>query len=166
MTIAGLPKAELESTLKGLRRMFEASRADYERKKIQYQFLGQELTDLGGSIRSLGGSIIAIEAALGLPVESVEVVVPVTAESPPSEAKAGSKEKGVTEAVMKIVAQHQEIGGIEFDEILKELANQGIVITREYMHTVLNRKKNHQKKLMRMDGQWFLTDKGKAEVGV
>jgi hypothetical protein len=51
-------------------------------------------------------------------------------------------------------------------EIFQALREKGIKITREYLHTILNRKKNYQKKLVKENGKWFLTEKGKEELGI
>jgi hypothetical protein len=158
MVLSEMPKAELEETLASLKRLFDVSRRDYDSKYLQYEELSRDLSSLGESIRSIKGSMAAVERALGLTPEQIRL--PDTPEVRPL------GRPGVTEAAMRIVAAANESGGVTFDEILKGLHEQGYKITREYLHTVLNRKKNYQKKLVRTNGKWFLTDKGKQELGI
>jgi hypothetical protein len=163
MTLTGFPEGELQETLRGLERLHQAAVREYQRKQAEYQALSRELSELAVSVKNLWGSIGAVKHALGLPIAEraaqPELVAPPLVEMP-------SGAMGVTETVMYIVAQHQDSGGIGFDEILQDLTGRGHAITREYLHTILNRKKNHQKKLVRNSGKWFLTDKGKAELGI
>ena len=163
MTLTGFPKDELHETLRGLERLHQAAVQEYQRKQVEYQALSRQLSDLAVSVKNLWGSIGAVKHALGLSVDDPgtqpEPVAPALVDMP-------NGEIGVTETVMRIVAQHQDSGGIRFDEILQDLTGRGHTITREYLHTILNRKKNHQKKLIRDNGKWFLTDKGKVELGI
>jgi hypothetical protein len=78
------------------------------------------------------------------------------------------KSMDASEAAMRIVAAKNVSGGITFDEVLRALQEQGYNIEREYLHTILNRKKNYQGKLRRDEDtkKWFLTDKGKQELGI
>jgi hypothetical protein len=159
MVLPGVPKSELEDMRQKFRRFLKATREEYEQKYMQYETLSREIAVLGDSIRSIKGSLDAVERALGLSPEQVRL--PET-----RELKLG-KPVGDTEAAMRIVASRQESGGISFDEILRELHSQGRRVTREYLHTILNRKKNYQGKLSRDEnGKWFLTDKGKQELDI
>jgi hypothetical protein len=160
MTVSGLPKQELADTLQSLRRLLEASQHDYQIKTKQYEDLSGELNALGNSIRSLMGSIAAVERALGLPPEEQSKIPAI---SPP---KNPAQSVDATETVMRIVASHHNADGITINGIAQELKEQNVEISREYLHTILNRKKNHQKKLTKVDGNWFLTDKGMEEVGM
>jgi predicted transcriptional regulator len=71
-----------------------------------------------------------------------------------------------TRTVMNIVAGKHDAGGITFGDIYQALKDRGIDITRMYLHTILNRKKNRQKKLEKRGDKWFLTAKGKEELGL
>ena len=158
--MAELSKEELEATLERLKRLFVAAARDYNEKSIQLEKLGRESAALGESMRNLKGSIAMIERALGVSSGSEQMPLP-----QPLEVKAG-KSFGASEAAMKIVAAKNDSGGITFDGILQALHDQGHKVTREYMHTILNRKKNYQKKLVREKGRWFLTDRGRQELGM
>lgn len=160
MVLSEMPKEELEETLASLKRLFDVSRRDYEKKYMQYEELSRDINSLSESIRNIKGSMAAVERALGLTPEQIRLP-----DTP--EVRQIGKPVGVTEAAMRLVAAKHESGGITFDEILAALHEQGYKkLTREYLHTVLNRKKNYQGKLVREDGQWFLTDKGKQDLGI
>jgi hypothetical protein len=160
MVLSEMPKAELEETLASLKRLFDVSRRDYEKKYMQYEELSRDLNSLSETIKSIKGSMAAVERALGLSPEQIRLP-----DTP--EVRQVGKPVGVTEAAMRLVAAKNESGGIAFDEILRALHEQGYkTLTREYLHTVLNRKKNYQKRLDRIDGKWFLTEKGKQELGL
>jgi len=158
--MAELSREDLEGTLERLRRLYEAARRAYNEKSIQVEELSRELGGLGESMRNLKGSMAMIERSLGLASESEQIPLP---EGP---GVRSGKALGSSEAAMKIIAAKNDSGGITFDGILQALHDQGHTITREYMHTILNRKKNYQKKLVRENGRWFLTDRGKQELGM
>lgn len=162
MTIS---KDELQETLRGLERLHQATVQEYQQKEEEYQVLSRRLSDLATSAKNLWGSIGAVKRALGLPVDE-RPLRPQSVAPPLVDVPSGEVGQGITETVMRIVAQNHDSGGIGFDEILQTLAGHGHKITREYLHTILNRKKNHQKKLVRENGKWFLTDKGKMELGI
>jgi hypothetical protein len=155
-----MTKADLEATLAGFKRFYEASRHAYDQKYLKFEELRRDLDALADEIKSVKGSIIAVERALGLSPEQIRLP-----ETP--ELRRAGKPLGVTEGTMRIVADKNDTGGLTFDEILKALHEQGFkTLTREYLHTILNRKKNYQKKLYRDENKrWFLTEKGKEEVG-
>jgi hypothetical protein len=158
MALSGMSKSELEEMLASLKRLHDGTRRHYDQKFIEYDELARELNTLAESLKSIKGSIAAIERNLGLSSEQIRLPdVP--------EVKIG-KPMDATETVMRLVAEKNESGGITFDEILQALRDKGIKITREYLHTILNRKKNYQKKLKKENGKWFLTDLGKQELGI
>jgi hypothetical protein len=162
MISSKLPKEELQETLQGLKRLLEVNEQEYHSKKAQYEQLLEELSGLGSSIKNLRGSVAAVERALG--------IAPVQPEKPtePAPMKDGSGGETVDASrfVMGIVANHNDSGGITFDEVFEAVKGQKLDVSREYLHTILNRKKNHQKKLSKADGRWFLTEKGKEELGI
>lgn len=158
MALTGMPKTELEETLIRLKRLHDATRRDYDQKYVQYQELGRDLQSLGESIKSIKGSMATIERALGLTSEQIHLP-----DAP--DVKLG-KPVDTTETAMRIVAAKNDSDGVTFDEVLRALHEQGHKVTREYLHTILNRKKNYQKKLVRQNDRWFLTDKGKEELGI
>lgn len=162
MIFSGMTKAELEETLAGFRKFYEASRRAYDQKSLQFEELRRELDSLADSIKNVRGSMAAVQRALGLSPEQI----PLPEDSPAL--RRPGKPMGVTEAAMRLVAAKEESGGITFDEILRALHDQGFkTLTREYLHTILNRKKNYQKKLYRDEKKrWFLTAKGKEEIGI
>jgi len=67
---------------------------------------------------------------------------------------------------MLIVARYHDRGGITFERIYSITQEEGLKVDREYLHTVLNRKRRRQKKLEKRDDKWFLTDMGKEELGI
>jgi hypothetical protein len=158
MSIPGLPKAELMETLVRLERYHAASLEEYQQKKGQYEEIGRELNALATSLKSIADSIAVMRLRLGLP------------EGRLPEIGSGRSQAGdtgdVTRMVMNIVAGKHDAGGITFGEIYQALKDQGIIITKMYLHTILNRKKNRQKKLEKRDDKWFLTDKGKEELSI
>jgi len=158
MILSGLSRADMEDMLEKFKRLLTASTREYEQKYLQYEELSRDLSHLGESLKNIKGSITAVERALGLEAEQIRL--PETADL-----KLG-KPVGDTEAAMRIVAAHNESGGIGFDHILKELHRQGRSVTREYLHTILNRKK-YKGKLHRDENEkWFLMEKGKQELGI
>jgi hypothetical protein len=153
---SNLSRAELQSTLEGLTKLQEQTRRAFESKRAEAVKITGELAVIAEEGKSLAASIKAIKGRLGLPVDQPR--------DTPSE-RASEGEIDTTFEVMRIISEHQDHGGIEIDGIDAELRAKGIIVSsRDYLHTILNRKKNKQKKLMRVDGKWFLTDKGKAEV--
>jgi hypothetical protein len=157
MTLSELPKDALEDSLRSLRRLFDAASQEYQEKYLQFQALGNELNVIQESMRSFRTAMSTVEKALGissqpvlLPEGEIKREIPVDA----------------TETVMRLVAAHHESGGISFDQIFQSLKSQGHKTSREYLHTILNRKKNYQKKLKKENGRWLLTDKGKEELGI
>jgi len=157
MSLSDLPKEALEESLNTLRRLFDAAAEEYQKKYLQFQALGNELSGITESMKSFRSSIAAVEKLLGvsrqqvlLPEGEIRREIPIDA----------------TETVMRIVAAHHDSDGISFDEIFQSLKTQGYKTSREYLHTILNRKKNYQKKLKKENGRWFLTDKGKEELGI
>lgn len=156
--MAEITKTELEEMLASLKRLHDATRRRYDQKFIEHEQLAREINSLAESMKSIKGSMVAIERNLGLSSEQIRLPdVP--------EVKIG-KPMDTTETVMRMIAAKNESGGITFDEIFQGLKDKGIKITREYLHTILNRKKNYQKKLKKENGKWFLTDKGKEELGI
>jgi len=143
--------------LKNLRRLYEATSRDYEKKYIQYQELSRDLTSISDSAKSFRASIMSIEKDLGLPSEQIPL--------PEGEVKPGTP-ADATKTVMRLVAEHNQSGGIGFDQILNVLRKEGHKTKRDYLHTILSRKKNYQKKLIKQNGKWFLTDLGKEEMGI
>lgn len=160
MALSELSKSELEETLKNLRRLYETARRDYEKKYIEYQEFGRELNSISDSAKSFRASIMAVEKALGLSSEQIPL--------PEGEVKPGAPgtPADATKTVMRLVAEHNESGGIGFDQILQVLRSHGHKTKRDYLHTILSRKKNYQKKLLKQNGKWFLTDLGKEEMGM
>jgi Tfp pilus assembly ATPase PilU len=71
-----------------------------------------------------------------------------------------------TKSVMQLIMENNESGGVTFDQILSVLKSQGYTTKRDYLHTILSRKKNYQKKIKKENKRWFLTDLGKEEMGV
>ena len=160
MALTDLSKTELEETLKNLRRLYEAANRDHEKKYIQYQEIGRELNSISESAKTFRASILAVEKALGLPSEQIPL--------PERDVKPGSP-ADATKTVMRLIAEHNESGGITFDQILRALRSEGHNTKRDYLHTILSRKKNYQKKLTKQNGKngkWFLTDLGKEELGI
>jgi hypothetical protein len=152
-----MSRSDRQLALETLKRLYDSARREYEQKAIKYDELGKELMGISESLRSYKGSIASVERELGL---SEQIDLP---DAP--EVRIGKqKSMDASEATMRIVAAKNE--NITFDEILQTLIAQGYKITREYMHTVLNRKKNYQKKLDKKNGKWFLTEKGKQELGI
>jgi len=144
--------------LASLKRLQGAATEDLFRIKAQIEALQQEFTDVSRSSGNIAGSIKAIEKKLGL--QPTEDVGP--PEAPVSAAVAGLDN---TQAVMRIVAEHNDKGGVDIDRISDLLKERGVFLkSRDYLHTILNRKKNKQKKLAKVGGKWFLTEKGKDEV--
>jgi len=156
MGLSGLPKTELESSLRDLKRLYEAAAQEYQEKYLHYQEVGRELVTIQDSLKGFRTSIATVEKALGLSSEQIPL--------PQGEVKRGAP-PDATETVMRLVAAHHEEGGITFDQILNTLRSEGHKTKRDYLHTILNRKKNYQKKLTKQNGKWLLTDKGKEEVG-
>ena len=153
---SNLSRTELESTLAGLVKLYEQNRRTFEVKRAEAVKITGEMAAIAEVGKGLTASMNAIKKELGLPLDEK----PQPAAGPPSEG-----EIDVTLEVMRIIADHQDKGGIDIDDISAELTARGIAVSsRDYLHTILNRKKNKQKKLIRVDGKWFLTDKGKAEV--
>lgn len=160
MAIADLSKNELEETLKNLRRLYEVANRDYEKKYIKYQELGRELNSISDSAKTFRASILEVEKALGLPSEQIPL--------PEREVKPGTP-VDATKIVMRFIAEHNESGGVTFDQILRVLRSEGHQTKRDYLHTILSRKKNYQKKLRKQggkNGKWFLTDLGKEELAI
>jgi hypothetical protein len=158
MTLPGLPKAELQETLMRLERFHEASLAEYQQKDAEYNRLGQEIDELATSIKSIADSIAVVRHKLGLPQKPLQQIGASKSQS--------SDTADTTRTVMNIVADKHDAGGITVGEIYQALKDRGIIITRMYLHTILNRKKNRQKKLEKRGDKWFLTDKGKEELGI
>jgi hypothetical protein len=160
MALTDLSKSELEETLKNLRRLHEAANREHEKKYIQYQELGRELNSILDSAKSFRASIIAVEKALGLSSEQIPL--------PEEKVKLGTP-ADATKTVMRVIAEHNESGGVTFDQILRVLRSEGHKTKRDYLHTILSRKKNYQKKLTKQNGKngkWFLTDLGKEDLGI
>jgi hypothetical protein len=157
-TMALLAETELRNTLQSLERLRESAVRAREQKKAQHREIAQEISSMGESIRSIDGSILVVRRALGLPQNEA------------AKAEAARPDSGdgadSTRQVMLIVAGRDDSGGITIQEIDDALKQQGVVITRMYLHTILNRKKNRQKKLEKRGVKWFLTDKGKEELGI
>lgn len=156
-----VPKNELQETLQGLRNVLEANEQEYRAKKGQFDDLAKELNGLQSSIASLKGSIMIVERALGLAPTQEQ-----PAEPAPAKIGGGGEVVDTSKTVMGIVASRNESGGMTFDELFDVVKEKNLNVTREYLHTILNRKKNHQKKLAKVEGRWFLTDKGKEELGM
>ena len=158
MALSELSKQELEETLKNLRRLHEGALRDYQKKYIEYQELGRELNAISDSAKSFRASIMAVEKALGLSSEQIAL--------PKAEIIKPGSPTDATKSVMQLITENNESGGITFDQILNALRSQGYKTKRDYLHTILSRKKNYQKKLRKENGRWFLTDLGKQEMGV
>jgi hypothetical protein len=153
---ASLSRNELHTMLEGLTKLQEQNRLVFEEKRAEAVRITGELAAIAEEGKSVAASIKAVKKRLGLPVEE------------PRKSTSGPTKEGeidVTFEVMLIIAEHQDKGGINIDGIDAELKAKGITVSsRDYLNTILTRKKNKQKKLIRVDGKWFLTDKGKAEV--
>jgi hypothetical protein len=158
MDTKALSRKELQDMLASLKRLRDAGTEDLFRIKAQIEALQQEFTEVSRTGGNIAGSIKAIEKTLGLqPTEEVS-----SPEAPVSAAVGGLDN---TQAVMRIVAEHNDKGGIDIDGISDLLKERGVFLkSRDYLHTILNRKKNQQKKLAKVSGKWFLTEKGKTEV--
>ncbi len=153
-----LSQEELTDMLPGLKRLLEAKAAELLRIKADIEALQREYQEVQRTGNNIGGSIAAIEKALNLPTSGAALV----ADAPQSPE---TQYSDATSMLMRIVAEHQDSGGIDIDSISDELKRRGVFLkSRDYLHTILNRKKNHQKKLIRTDGKWLLTEKGKEEV--
>src|SRR5215213_2865722 len=141
-----LSRTELQNTLTVLTKLQEQNRSALEAKRAEAVRITGELATIAEEGRSLAASIKTVRTKLGLPEEKREI-----SRGPSSEG-----EIDTTFEVMRIIADHQEKGGIDIDEIAAELKAKGIpVSSRDYLNTILTRKKNKQKKLIRVDGQWL-----------
>lgn len=155
-----LTKSELEETLRNLRRLYEAAIRDHQQKYIEYQEFGRELNSILDRAKSYRASIMAVEKDLGLSSKQIPL--------PEGDVKPGTP-ADATKTVMRFIAEHNESGGATFDQILRVLRSEGYNTKRDYLHTILSRKKNYQKKLTKQNGKngkWFLTDLGKEDLGI
>lgn len=168
MILANMARAELEETLARFKKVLGVTLQEYQQKYVQFQDLSRELTALGDSVKNLKGSVATIERALGLSSESEQIALPANDQLVPLEEvdKVRVGKMDASEAAMRIVASQNDSGGITFNEIFHALNGQGYKVSREYMHTILNRKKNYQKKIEKRGDKWFLTEKGKEELGL
>jgi hypothetical protein len=160
-TDSGLSRAEVEATLKNLELLREAKKREVESLKRQYQRMEADLRSAALALHNLNGSILSLEESLGL--ETGEQTVLVAPEGP-GERTTANVDK--SRAIMLIIARHNDLGGIGFEPIFKIAQDKGLDIDREYLHTVLNRKRRAQGKLSKSNDKWFLTDKGKQELGI
>jgi len=155
-----LSKRELEETLRNLRRLYDTAIRDHQQKYIEYQEFGRQLNLILDRAKSYRASIMAVEKDLGLSSEQIPL--------PEGDVEPGTP-ADATKTVMRLIAEHNESGGVTFDQILRVLRNEGHKTKRDYLHTILSRKKNYQKKLTKQggkNGKWFLTDLGKEELGI
>ena len=150
-----LSRTELQDTLSVLTKLQEQNRNAFQAKRAEASRIASELTGIMEEGKSLAASIKTVKAKLGMPVD----------EEPRSSGASSGDVTDTTLEVMRVIAEHQDHGGISIDGIDAELKAKGIAVSsRDYLNTILTRKKNKQKKLIRVDGKWLLTDKGKAEV--
>lgn len=163
MNISGLERSELEKTLHNLELVRDAKRQEMDAWRRQQRELEVSLRTGGTALQNLDGSILAIREALGLEVEGQGILVMQEAH-PDSDHFSEAIDK--SRAIMLIVARHHDRGGIGFEQIYKIAQEEGLGVDREYLRTVTNRKRARQRKLAKRDGKWFLTDKGKEELGI
>ena len=160
-TISGLDRSEIESTLRNLELVRDAKRREIDTLRVQLQRVEAELRSANIALQNLNGSILALRGSLGLEDEEQAILMFQEAQPEPREPAIDN-----SRAIMLIVARYHDRGGIAFEQIYQTAKAEGLDITREYVHTVLNRKRRRQKKLDRRDDKWFLTDKGKEELGI
>jgi type II secretory pathway component PulJ len=161
-TLSGLEKVEMERTLHNLERVRDAKKQELNRLKQQYQKLEADLRSAGTALHNLTGSILALREDLGLEGEGEQNILTFQEAHPePKEPVIDS-----SRAIMLIVARYHDRGGIGFERIYSITQEEGLKVDREYLHTVLNRKRRRQKKLEKRDDKWFLTDKGREELGI
>lgn len=161
VTLSGLEKSELEGTLKNLELLRDAKKREVDALKLQHQRIEAEMRSATTAIHNLSGSILALRESLGLEDEEQAILMFQEVHAEPREQVIDT-----SRAIMLIVARYHDRGGIGFTQIYKITQEEGLNVTREYLHTVLNRKRNRQGKLAKRDGKWFLTDKGKEELGI
>lgn len=162
-TISGLDRSEIEGTLRNLELVRDAKKRDIEALRAQLLRVEAELRVANIALQNLNGSIIALRGTLGLEDEEQAILMFQEAHSEP-EPRGPIIDN--SRAIMLIVARYHDRGGITFDQIYRMAKEEGLDVTREYTHTVLNRKRLRQKKLEKRDDKWFLTDKGKEELGI
>lgn len=162
-TLSGLQRSEIESTLKNLELLRDAKRREIDALRLQLQRVEAELRVANLALQNLNGSILALRGDLGLEDQEQAILMFQEAQS-----EQPRRERLIdnSRAIMLIVARYHDRGGITFEQIYKTAKEDGLDVTREYVHTVLNRKRRRQKKLDRRDDKWFLTDKGKEELGI
>jgi|GEM_PF-6578534 len=160
---SGLDKSALEQTLANMELVQEAKRKELAIKKREYERLEGELRAVATALHNINGSILSLRQDLGLEDESEPILKMQDARPVEAETKEDTDQ---SRAVMLVVARFHDRGGIPFEHVLKTLHSEGVGIDREYLHTVLNRKRTRQGKLSKVNGRWFLTDKGKAELGI
>jgi hypothetical protein len=154
-----LAQSELQSVLATLNKFREQNRRAYEAKRAEAAKIAGELAKIAEAGKGLAAAINSVRQELGMPLEERHDA-PASSSGP---SRAG--ETDTTFEVMRIISEHQEQGGIDIDGIEAKLKERGVkVSSRDYLNTILTRKRNKQKKLTRVDGKWLLTDKGKAEV--
>jgi len=161
VALSGLDKSELENTLKNLEVLRDAKKREVESLRFQYQRIETEMRSANTAIHNLNGSILALRESLGLEDEEQAILMFQEAHTEPRDQLIDN-----SRAIMLIVARYHDRGGIGFTQIYKITQEEELGVTREYLHTVLNRKRNRQGKLVKRDGKWFLTDKGKEELGI
>jgi hypothetical protein len=159
---SGLGKSALEQTLANMELLRDAKRKELAIKKREYERLENELRAAGTALHNISGSILSLRQDLGLE-ESEPILTMQDARPADAEQKDGTDQ---TRAAMLVVARYHDRGGLPFEHIHKILHDEGVDVDREYLHTILNRKRTRQGKLAKTNGRWFLTDKGKEEVGM
>jgi hypothetical protein len=163
VTLSGLDKSELESTLKNLELLRDAKKRELDGLRLQHQRIEGEMRSANAAIYNLNGSILALRESLGL--EEEEQAILMFQEAHPETEPRGPIVDN-SRAIMLIVARYHDRGGISFERIYSITQEEGLKVDREYLHTVLNRKRRKQGKLAKRDDKWFLTDKGKEELGI
>jgi hypothetical protein len=153
-----LSQGELQSVLTTLNKFQEQNRRAYEAKRAESAKIAGELAKIAEAGKGLAAAINTVKRELGMPPEQHDAPASGSGSS-------GAGQTDTTLEVMRIISEHQEQGGIDIDGIEAKLKERGVTVSsRDYLNTILTRKRNKQKKLTRIDGKWSLTDKGKAEV--
>jgi hypothetical protein len=154
---SNLSESELQTALGALIRLQEQNRRALQAKRAEAAKLTGEATKIAEAGKGIVAAINTIRKELGLPLEEHQ--------GAPASASLNGGATDTTSEVMRIISDHQEKGGIDIDDIDAKLKQKGVTVSsRDYLNTILTRKKNKQKKLIRVDGKWLLTDKGKTEV--
>jgi hypothetical protein len=163
VTSSGLDKSELENTLRNLELLRDAKKREVDTLRQQHQRIESEMRSANTAIHNLNGSILALRESLGLEDEE-QAILMFQEVNPETEPRGPIVDN--SRAIMLIVARYHDRGGISYERIYSIAQDEGLKVDREYLHTVLNRKRRRQKKLEKRDEKWFLTEKGKEELGI